>query len=211
MSDKLYILLKQHEEKSMLTLKKYLTLRILVFTILILNTIYVIGYTGDIFIEGNYSFFIDVSLFTSLFYTLALSIIGYLIHRFLGKRVTWNISRVILDGRPEFFMLAEDTIKNNPTLENEVEILKDELNSTVNRMSKYDSTSVLVKYNYFIVFAFIILVVLFHYTKIDIAMYSFVKSILLITLLGSSYLFSTKSKKKVAEMLKSLQSILVKM
>jgi len=210
MSDKLYILLKQHEEKSMLTAKKYFTSRILVFTILELNTIYVIGYTGDMFIEGNYSFFIDVSLFTLLLYTLALPIIGYMIHRFLGKRVAWNIARVILDDHPEFFMLAEDTTKSNPTLVHEVEILKDEFNSTVNRMSEYDSTSVLVNYNYFIVFAFIVLIVLSHYTKIDIAIYSFYESILLITLSVSSYLLSTKGKKKIAKMLKSLQSMSVK-
>ena len=193
------------------TLKKYLTLRMMFFAILILNTIFVIGYMGDMFIEGNYSFFIDISLIILLFYSLALPIISYMVHRFLKTRVSWYAARAVLDNCPEFFMISEDVIKNNLTLKYEIEISKDEFNSTVNKMGEYDGISVLINYNYFIVFAFIIVVVLFHYTKIDIAMYSFVESILLITLSGSSYLFSTKSKKKVAEMLKSLQSILVKM
>jgi len=96
----------------MKTLQKHFKSTKMVFTLLVLNTIFAIVHTGDMLIEGNYSFLIDGSLLISLFYTLTLPITAYVVHRFLSKRV------------------AENIIKNNPSIEKKIKILKDEFNTT---------------------------------------------------------------------------------
>lgn len=136
-------------------LKSSSKLKIIIFIILELNFIYAVGYTGNIIIGGYCSFESSFSmLLQSLLFILSIPIIGYVIYRFISKRVAWNIAMVILDDYPGFMLLSEDKVKVNPSLENEIDVYRKNFMDTMTIMGEYDSISVIIKYNYFIIFTF---------------------------------------------------------
>ena len=130
----------------LITLKDSSKLKIFIFIILELNFIYAIGYIGHMLIGGDYTFLVNLSTFISLGYILALLVIGYIIHRFLSKRIGYITARVFLDDSVSISLLLEEKIKkikDNSSSNIKIEELKNEFYKTMKIMEEYDSILVM--------------------------------------------------------------------
>lgn len=187
-------------------LKKVSILKISIF-LLGLNLTYIIGYLGDILIEGNYSFVADWSIIISLFYALAFPFVGYMIYRYFSTRVAWTTARVVLDDLGAFGLLSDEKLKYNPSLKSKVDKYKKEFWNIVQAIGEYDSVSMALKYNYLIVLAFGLVIVLCNSKQINIEVYTTVLTSLLILLSLITYIVSIKRKKKIQSIIKKLQVV----
>lgn len=188
-------------------LKKSSNLKISIFIILGLNLIYAIGYIGNMFIEGHCSFVADLSIFISLIYILLLPFIGYMIHRFVSKRVAWSVARVHLDDLGAFGLLTDEKLKNTPSLTSKIDEYKKEFKSTIKTMGEYDTISMIIKFNYFIIFTFSTVATICNYKQVNIEAYTIFLTSFFILLSLIIYLLSMRSKKKIKNILKRLGEV----
>lgn len=186
-------------------LSKSSKFKILIFLILELNIIYAVAYIGNMIIEGHYFLMVDLSIASSLLYILILPLVGYILHRFFTKRVSWNIARVLLYDSLEFGLLAAEKLKNSPPLESKINKHRNELNNRTVMLEDLDNINDMIQFNYFIIFTFSILITMCNYTQVNILAYILIQASFFIVTSLVVYLLSFKAKRQIKYILDRLK------
>ncbi len=192
-------------------LKKYKELvrfEVIIVILLVLNLIYVVAHSGNMFIGKHYSFRMDELKLFSFWYVIVLALSGYAFFRYLSKRVAWNAARVVLDDLPGFMMIADEKIKNYPLLTNKIEILKKEMIDYESLIGGYDSLMSYVRKSYFIIIIFSVLVSVCNYPQVDGVVYTFVEVVFFSVIVLIIYFLSNQKKKKIQILHRKLEMLL---
>lgn len=169
--------------------------------------IYAVAYIGNMLIESHYTLAVDLSTFSSLAYILILPIIGYFLNHFFTKRVAWNLAEILLDDLGEFGLLAEEKLKNTLSLESKMNKEKKKFFNGVAMLQDLDTIYAMIKFNYFIVFTFSMLVTICNYTQVNIAIYTLIQALFLIVISSIAYILSFKAKRQIKYILNKLNVV----
>jgi len=181
-------------------LKKWKALvrfELIMVVLLVLNLIYVVLHTGNMFIGKNYSFVVDKSMLFSFVYVVGLVLSGYAIVHFLSKKVAKNAARVVLDDFPGFMMFADARINTNPSLRSKIKTLKQEMQNAIEAIGMYDGLMSYVRKSYFIIAIFSVLITVCNYQQMDGIVYAFAEAVLFSVVALSVYVLSYRRKKQI--------------